>query len=334
MISARRLTAELHVEVLGLDLLHRRADPDPGVVDEHVEAAVGLAVLGEDADDVVLVGHVGGDALDLEARRRAGPRRRPRASPGGARRRSARSPPRRACVAIARPMPLEAPVISAARSATSSLLALAVGSRGTLYARPRRITWPRCASARIAPRPRLPARGRGAARRLRRRLRLDRLDGGTAAKAARRRRRATSRAPKGKTLARGAQSRRRAARTGRLAGRAWSSTRARTATRSASSNATAPRSPTPKSPSTSPRCRKPKPGAKSKSGQQGPGARRPRNRRSTSRRSARSRPRSKASRPSPPSARRRPADDPDAATRRLLDRTSTSPATASGGSRR
>ena len=67
MISARRLTAELHVEVLGLDLLHRRADPDPGVVDQHVEAAVGLAVLGEDADHVLLLGHVGGDALDLEA---------------------------------------------------------------------------------------------------------------------------------------------------------------------------------------------------------------------------------------------------------------------------
>ena len=57
---------ELHVEVLGLDLVHRRADPDAGVVDEHVEAAVGLAVLGEDADHVLLVGHVGGDALHLE----------------------------------------------------------------------------------------------------------------------------------------------------------------------------------------------------------------------------------------------------------------------------
>ena len=58
---------ELHVEVLGLDLGHRRADPDPGVVDERVEPAVGLPVLGEDADQLLLVGHVGGDGLHLEA---------------------------------------------------------------------------------------------------------------------------------------------------------------------------------------------------------------------------------------------------------------------------
>src|SRR3954471_7114715 len=58
---------ELHVEVLGLDLLHRRPDPDAGVVDEDVEAAVLLPVGGEDGDDVVLLGHVGGDRLDLEA---------------------------------------------------------------------------------------------------------------------------------------------------------------------------------------------------------------------------------------------------------------------------
>src|SRR5215218_1663030 len=58
---------QLHVEMLGLDLLHRRPDPDPGVVDEDVEAAVLLAVGGEDRDDVILLGHVGGDRLDLEA---------------------------------------------------------------------------------------------------------------------------------------------------------------------------------------------------------------------------------------------------------------------------
>jgi hypothetical protein len=57
---------ELHIEVLGLDLLHRRADSHAGVVDQRVEAAVGFPVLGEDTDHVLLVGHVGGDALDLE----------------------------------------------------------------------------------------------------------------------------------------------------------------------------------------------------------------------------------------------------------------------------
>ena len=61
------------------------ADPDPGVVDQGVEAAVPRLVGGEDAEDVVLVGHVGGDALDLEA---VGAQARPRpppASPGGGR---------------------------------------------------------------------------------------------------------------------------------------------------------------------------------------------------------------------------------------------------------
>src|SRR6185295_117873 len=62
-----QVDAELHVEVLGLDLLHRRSDADAGVVDEHVEAAVGLSVPGEDADEVLLLGHVRRSALDLVA---------------------------------------------------------------------------------------------------------------------------------------------------------------------------------------------------------------------------------------------------------------------------
>src|SRR3954452_19629205 len=62
-----QVDGELHVEVLGLDLLHRRPDPDPGVVDEDVEPPVLLPVGGEDGDDMVLLGHVGGDRLDLEA---------------------------------------------------------------------------------------------------------------------------------------------------------------------------------------------------------------------------------------------------------------------------
>jgi len=64
MINARRLT-ELHVEEFRLDLLHRGADSHPCVVDQNVEATVGLAVLGEDSDHILLVGHVGGDALNL-----------------------------------------------------------------------------------------------------------------------------------------------------------------------------------------------------------------------------------------------------------------------------
>src|SRR5215203_2963859 len=61
-----QVDGQLHVEVLGLDLLHRRPDPDPGVVDEHVEAAVGLAVGSENGKHVVLLGHVRGDRLHLE----------------------------------------------------------------------------------------------------------------------------------------------------------------------------------------------------------------------------------------------------------------------------
>jgi hypothetical protein len=34
----------LDVEQLGLDVRHRRADPHPGVVDEHVEAPVAVAM--------------------------------------------------------------------------------------------------------------------------------------------------------------------------------------------------------------------------------------------------------------------------------------------------
>ena len=60
---------QLHVEVLRLDLVHRRPDPDPGVVHQHVEPPVGLAVGVEEADDLLLARHVRGDALDLGARR-------------------------------------------------------------------------------------------------------------------------------------------------------------------------------------------------------------------------------------------------------------------------
>ena len=65
----RRLIAELHVDVLGLELADRRADADAGVVDEHVEAAEALAVRGDDLLDLLLVGDVDGQRLDLVALR-------------------------------------------------------------------------------------------------------------------------------------------------------------------------------------------------------------------------------------------------------------------------
>ena len=99
---------------LQVDVLRRRATrrvppiPMPARVDEHVEAAEALAVLGDDAHAVVLAGDVGGHAERAEL---AG---------GGvhllgpcARRASASKPSSRSIRAIARPMPDEPPVTSA-----------------------------------------------------------------------------------------------------------------------------------------------------------------------------------------------------------------------------
>jgi hypothetical protein len=58
---------ELDVQVLGLDLLHRLADPDSGVVDEDVEPSIALAVGVNRSDHLLLAGHVAGHRLDLEA---------------------------------------------------------------------------------------------------------------------------------------------------------------------------------------------------------------------------------------------------------------------------
>ena len=62
---------ELHVDVLGLVLVDRGADPHAGVVDEDVEPAEGLAVAGHDGVHRLLVREVRRDVLDL----RASPRR-------------------------------------------------------------------------------------------------------------------------------------------------------------------------------------------------------------------------------------------------------------------
>jgi hypothetical protein len=62
-----QVEVELHVDPLGLHVGHRRADPDAGAVDEHVEPAETLAVAGHDALDVLLGGEVGGHLLDLIA---------------------------------------------------------------------------------------------------------------------------------------------------------------------------------------------------------------------------------------------------------------------------
>ena len=63
-----QVEVDLHVDLLRRVLGDRRADPDARVVDQHVEAAEALAVLGDDVLDLLLGGHVGRDLLDVVAR--------------------------------------------------------------------------------------------------------------------------------------------------------------------------------------------------------------------------------------------------------------------------
>ncbi len=58
--------ADLQVHVLGLLIGDRRPDTQAGVVDEHVEPAIALAVAVHDRTDALLVGHVRRHVLDLE----------------------------------------------------------------------------------------------------------------------------------------------------------------------------------------------------------------------------------------------------------------------------
>ena len=51
--------------MLGLDLADGCADADAGVVDEHVQAPVALAMGGDDALDLVLIAEVGGDGVHV-----------------------------------------------------------------------------------------------------------------------------------------------------------------------------------------------------------------------------------------------------------------------------
>ena len=52
--------------MLRLQRLDRAGDPDPRRVDEHVQAAEALAMLGDDADAVLLLAHVGRDRVRAE----------------------------------------------------------------------------------------------------------------------------------------------------------------------------------------------------------------------------------------------------------------------------
>ena len=58
-----QVDVELHVQSLGLDVSDGRADADAGVVDEHVEAPVVLAMGRDDLLDLGLIGDVRGMGL-------------------------------------------------------------------------------------------------------------------------------------------------------------------------------------------------------------------------------------------------------------------------------
>ncbi len=62
-----QVDVELHVQALGLDVGNAGTDADAGVVDEHVEAAVALAVRLDDTLDLLLIGDVRGDRVHVEA---------------------------------------------------------------------------------------------------------------------------------------------------------------------------------------------------------------------------------------------------------------------------
>ncbi len=79
-----QIDVELHIQALGVDLGHRGADPDTGVVDQHVEPAEALLVLGHHPPDRLLVGHVSGDVNHLGTVAKRG-RGLPRVSPDGGR---------------------------------------------------------------------------------------------------------------------------------------------------------------------------------------------------------------------------------------------------------
>ena len=64
--EAAEVDPELKVDVLRLQVLDPSADADAGGVDEHVETAVALAVLGHEPHAILLVAHIGGDAVRAE----------------------------------------------------------------------------------------------------------------------------------------------------------------------------------------------------------------------------------------------------------------------------
>ena len=258
--------------------------------------------------------------LHLEARRRAGPRRPPRASPGGGRRRSARSPLRRASRAIARPIPLDAPVINAARSA----IRISSCSRPPAPYRSPASDGCHAVSNNMPPMraPRAsPALSPACSRRPRRwpaaavtpTRRLDR--GAAAAESRPAPPKSEFPSAEGKTLAEVLEAADGPSELVVVPGGAWSSTRARTATRSASSTATGSQVDRRRSrPLLRQGAASEAEGAKSRAAGTKGAAKARRRRRSTSPRSAPSPPRSKASRPSRPSGPQTTASDPNAAT--------------------
>jgi hypothetical protein len=66
-VDAAQVDAQLHVEPLGRMLLDRARDADARVVDQHVEPPVALAVGVDDLLDALLVAHVRGDGMGVQA---------------------------------------------------------------------------------------------------------------------------------------------------------------------------------------------------------------------------------------------------------------------------
>ena len=121
---------ELHVDLLRRIPLDRPAQANAGVVHQHIHPAPALAMLVDRAHDVFFLGHLRRHGMHVDPGRAQVSPPPPPACPGAAPQTVTPYPSSPSARAIANPMPLEPPVTSAARSATSAPL-VALTPRGT-----------------------------------------------------------------------------------------------------------------------------------------------------------------------------------------------------------